>query len=245
MSRYEYKYYIPLQYLDNLREAILPYLRYDIHSESLQKKEYTVRSIYLDSPRLLTYYEKLAGTKERNKFRVRGYNNLSENPNIFIEIKRKSDDQISKDRVKLLYSDLDKFIEEKDYSLLKGYPSDGSTITGARNFLYYYNLYHLKPTILITYDREAFECKFDTGLRITFDKYVRTKLVNSFSDLFSDENLMPSLRKYFVLEIKFHRIVPSWLPVVFKKYNLFRDSASKYCMSIDTTINNIYSKYIF
>ncbi|MDP4190332.1 MAG: polyphosphate polymerase domain-containing protein [Bacteroidota bacterium] len=241
MARLEYKYYIPELYLDELRHDILPFLVYDSFTLLRPNKEYTVRSIYLDSPQLHTYQEKLIGTKERHKYRIRGYNEQSDSSIVFLEIKRKDIEFVSKDRAKLLYSDLDKFLDTKDNSLLNC-PDNERELhkSAARNFLYYYYLYQLRPAVIVTYEREAFECKFNTGLRVTFDKNIRSRPANSFTTLFGDEGMVASLKNYFVLEIKYHKIVPGWLPKVMSKYNVFRDSASKYMMSIDASYNHNY-----
>lgn len=234
MARLEYKYYIPLESLDSLRKDILPFLEHDYFSKIMPKNEYTVRSIYLDSPRLTTYYEKEAGVMMRNKYRIRGYNQPSDKSLIFAEIKRKNRDFISKDRVPLLYRNLEEFLCTKNFSLIYGCDYDKiQKELSANTFFYYYNLLNLRPAVVITYEREAYECKFGSGLRITFDKNIRALNTNSFSNLFDDGTTMESFRNYFVLEIKYHKVVPGWLPVVMKKYDLFREAISKYAMSID------------
>lgn len=244
MSRLEYKYYIPLQFLDNLRRDMSPYLNYDLYTYNQPQREYTVRSIYLDSNNLLTYHEKQAGIKQRNKYRIRGYNLQTDDSIVFLEIKRKDVEHISKDRAPLLYGDLEKFIADRDTSLIL---TDAGDVTRkktcAQNFLYYYLLHNLKPAVIVAYEREAFECKFGSGLRVTFDKNIRTKKTHYYADLFSEEQMVPSLEKYFVLEVKFHKILPAWLPAVMKKYNVIRDSAPKYSMSIDAVYNNRFIKY--
>ncbi len=245
MSRFEYKYYIPNIYLDDLRRSFLPYLKYDVYTAHKERKEYTVRSIYMDSPGMLTYFQKLDGHKERLKFRIRGYNQELENSVVFMEIKRKNVDQVSKDRIKIHFRDVENFLSTNDYSLLPNYSSRVlHESSGVRSFLYYLNLHQLKPTVLITYDREAFECIFGSGVRITFDKNIRSKPTKKYSDLFTDKDLVPSLKEYFVLEIKFHKSVPNWLPGAMKKYDVFRDSASKYVMGIESTFQHTFLKYL-
>lgn len=226
MARLEYKYFVPEEYMDSLRQDISPFLKNDRFAEAHHKKEYTVRSIYLDSYRLHTYEEKVLGMPQRNKFRIRGYDEPENDPLVFLEIKRKDYDYISKDRFKILYNNLEFF--------LQNHCSDNIE-PQAQNFLYYYLLYSLKPTALITYEREAFECKYGTELRITFDKNIRSRAVNDFSELFYDGNMVHATKGYFVLEVKFHQVIPGWLPRVLGKYNVFRSSASKYIMGIDNS----------
>ncbi len=111
MSRLECKYLFPFEKKNELVNDLKPYLVHDSYSESRELKQYTVRSIYLDTHSLTSYYEKLAGLKVRNKFRIRGYNNFSKDSAVFTEIKRKENNFISKDRALLLYSELYNFLK--------------------------------------------------------------------------------------------------------------------------------------
>ncbi len=240
MARLEYKYYIPFQYLDKLRNDLLPYLVHDYYTNQMHKKEYTVRSIYLDTHQLLTYNQKLAGIKERNKYRIRGYNDQKDDSIVYLEIKRKDVEHVSKDRAPILYKDLESFVNTRDIDLIMNSSNDTlKRKVSAQNFLYYFHLYNLQPTAIVSYEREAFECKFGSGLRITLDKNVRTKKTDSYRGLYSDDNMISSLKDYFVLEVKFHKVLPSWLPLIMRKYNIVRESVPKYAMSIDTVYNNI------
>jgi hypothetical protein len=245
MPRLEYKYYIPLSSLDSLRKDITPFLDCDIYTRSMPKKEYTVRSIYLDSNSLATYYEKLDGLVIRNKYRIRGYNQPSDESMIFAEIKRKQVDYVSKDRIPLLYCNLEEFLRTKDFSLIFSPEHDkGQKETSARNFFYYYHLLNLVPACVITYEREAFECKFGSGLRITFDKNIRALKTGSYSNLFEDGRIISPFRDFFVLEIKYFKIVPGWLPSVMSRYDIFRESISKYSFGINTTHNSTLMNFL-
>jgi len=245
MPRYEFKYFIPFQMLSDLRKDILPYLNYDKFSLIMPEKEYTVRSIYLDSPRLLTYQEKMDGLRTRHKYRIRGYNTKTNDSLVFMEIKRKDFDFVSKDRAPLLYCDLEKFLRTNDYNLLLqniGIPKENET--SACNFLYYYFIHNLAPSTIITYEREAFECKFNCGLRVTFDKNVRVQPTDSYSNLFSEDKMTRLFKDHFILEIKYGKILPSWLPAVLRKYDLFREAISKYSIGVDVSNNTSFSQYL-
>lgn len=234
MARLEYKYYIPEKYLDSLRRDISPFLLNDKYAEARDKKEYTVRSIYLDSYMMHTYHEKVIGLLNRHKYRIRGYDEQRDDSIVFLEIKRKNYDYITKDRTKILYSNLQPYLQSRCSDLLYGCEEE-KKLPGheVNNFMYYYLLYSLTPTALINYEREAFECRYGTGLRITFDKNIRSRAVNSISELYINERMIPATKGYFVLEVKFHQVIPGWLPTILGNYNVFRDSASKYTMGID------------
>lgn len=230
MQRVEYKYLVPVDKLESFRNDILPYLDYDPYTTVQPDKEYTVRSIYFDTPSLKSYYEKIAGLKIRNKFRLRGYNSADENTHTFLEIKRKDAEYVSKDRALLQYKKVNDFLLSSDVA-----ESDfqNGQYKSAKNFLYYFISYGLQPVVLVVYEREAFTCALGSNLRVTFDKNLRSSLAHSTDMLFSEEKWKRSLANFFVLEIKYYKVLPYWVPQVIKKYNLQREAISKYTICID------------
>jgi SPX domain protein involved in polyphosphate accumulation len=238
--RLEYKYLIPVSKFEQVKKEMLPYLQLDEYADRKDKKEYTVRSIYFDNPKWQYYVDKIEGLKVRKKLRIRGYNDSFGESVIFIEIKRKNQGFISKNRAPLLYSDLPKILETgnaKEY--IFNSDSKGRSLADAEKFLYYYTNDHLSPTILITYEREPFYYKFDKKLRITFDKDLRFLSFPEYDDLFEEEHLQKALTNKVILEIKFTCSYPSWLQNILTRYDLQRRPVSKYtnCIERDRIIN--------
>lgn len=228
-NRLEYKYLVPYTSLDQLRKDLLLYLRRDAYSDRRTEQEYIVRSIYYDTVHYSCYYEKLDGVHSRNKFRIRAYNDFSPESDVFTEIKHKYDNFISKSRARVPY--------DRMMATLKGatdhiQPQPGEEANFER-FHYYYHLRSLEPKILVTYHREAYECKFGSQLRITIDKNVRSKPVRELNSLFDDDGLISANHREFIFEIKFFQVLPKWICTVLDKYNLTRIAVSKYTSSID------------
>lgn len=239
MARIENKYLYPKKLKDDILRDMKPYLQHDYYSELEPEKHYTVRSIYLDTPELTTYYEKLSGLKIRNKYRVRGYNTLTEYANVFLEIKRKDMGYIKKDRVPVPYNDLNDFLVNADLSKVRNHSSQyQKRLISAQNFIYYLLNYRLKPVINVVYEREALECKFGSGLRITFDMNIRSKPVQSYDTLFEEDDMDILNPSYDVLEIKHYQALPSWVPKVVNKYNLRKEAVSKYALSVEWHMTN-------
>ncbi|MCC6551075.1 MAG: polyphosphate polymerase domain-containing protein [Ignavibacteriaceae bacterium] len=246
MHRSEYKYFIPVSRLDELRREILPYVSYDPHLARAKRTEYTVRSIYYDSPGLMTYHEKLAGLRERRKYRIRAYNDSSPEAVVFTEIKRKDGDHIWKDRASLLTGNIQEFLRTGSIELLLSKNGDRRAAEiYAGNFLYFMKTHRLSPVILITYEREAFQCPYGTELRITLDKNIRADICHSEEELFNEDFNGLVVKDNFVLEVKFREMIPGWLPRVIQKYNTQRTSASKYVMGMESVYENIRNKRIF
>lgn len=234
MSRLEYKYLVPERLLDELRENVLPFLNYDKYTLFRDNREYTVRSLYFDTSTLNSYHEKLSGLMDRNKFRIRSYNERTESSPAFLEIKRKSSDFVYKDRFQLSFSDVLSFLQTKDIQLIQNKTSSETELPqSAKNFLFHYESKGLLPIVNVVYDREAYECKFGSTLRVTFDKHVRSSVATSFENLFDESPLKQSLKGFFVLEIKFHKVLPYWIPQIINRYHLIRQAVSKYTIAVD------------
>lgn len=228
-NRLEYKYLVPLHHIDNLRNDLLKYLNHDEFALHRPNNEYTVHSVYFDSFDYQCYYEKLDGIHTRKKFRIRGYNKEEDGAKVFFEIKRKYDNFISKDRAGASF-------EEIQEALTKLHCESYFTINQQkdyRNFIHYYHLYRLEPKVLVVYEREPFECKFGSKLRITFDKNLRSKMVTDVRHLFDEQGLVNHYKREFIFEVKFFQVLPQWISRVLNKYELTRLAISKYTNSID------------
>lgn len=232
--RLEYKFLIPESKIDQVRDALLPFVNIDEYAAGREKKEYTVRSIYFDSGKLDDYRDKLAGIKIRKKLRIRGYNELNGNSMVFLEVKRKYENNISKNRAPLLYNDLPELLLTADFErfLLKK-KKYLDVQNDANKFFYSLISKNYIPVVLVVYEREAFFYKYDSTLRITFDKNLRSKPLPSLTELYDDDNLKPSMRDNFILEIKFFNGYPTWLQSIVSKFNLQRRAISKYTISVD------------
>lgn len=232
--RLEYKFRVSKSELNNFREALRPFVFIDEYAERETSKEYTVRSIYYDTYRLDDYFEKLAGIKIRKKLRIRGYNYLDTESVVFLEIKRKYESHISKNRSPLLYDNLDNLFAEHDfdkYLLKKKNFMDAKK--DASNFFYFYNLKNYTPVVLVVYDREAYYSKHDSTLRITFDKNLRSFALPEISNLYEDARLKTAMSKDFILEIKFFGGFPQWLQKILQRFELKREAISKYVICVD------------
>lgn len=237
MSRLEYKYLVPLEELSRLRQAISPFVEADEYAQN-ETGEYTVHSVYFDTFSLDYYYQKVAGIQHRKKIRVRGYNERERDTPVFLEIKRKNNMAISKKRAPLLFKHIrDLFvIGDVEQYVLNG---DGTpeAVEDARRFFYHVYRHALRPTVLIRYEREAFFGKFNSSLRITFDKNLRSSPYPALEDLFGADGAVSSLLGHFILEVKFHDCIPSipsWLKTILEHFNLKRAALSKYTICLDT-----------
>ena len=232
--RLEYKFIVPKSHEDDIRRALRPWVELDKYSARMADHQYTVRSIYYDNRRFSSYVEKVEGFALKKKFRIRGYDLPTPDATLFLEIKRKYCDFIDKSRAPFRWQDIGRVFN--GYGPARGEPVFGPGTRAARaaaRFLYNYYRRRLLPTVLVTYERQAYQGRFDPTLRITFDKNIRTRLFPRLDSLFDDRATAFLLPGMFVLEVKFHRGLPRWVRSLLTRFDLTRLAYSKYALGID------------
>lgn len=227
--RYERKYLAPIHILDDLRMAISPFVRSDTMAKMTAGfPEYTVRSIYLDTPSRDAVYEKLEGLRNRKKLRIRGYDSFHEDNAVFLEIKRKISNRIGKNRAQIRYRNLLDVLDwgQVEESLIH---PDHRNLDDANKFLFNFKRYQMQPVNLIVYDREPYHGLMDAGVRITFDKNIRSRLFPTYHELYDDLDYEYPWKNHFILEIKyFDPPMPSWARSIVQQFGLKVQALSKY-----------------
>jgi SPX domain protein involved in polyphosphate accumulation len=230
--KYEFKYIVPVNQMEELREAIKPYVELDPYVEAAGGCEYTVRSIYFDTSRFDYYFEKVDGYKIRKKIRIRGYNEQHGGDTVFMEIKRKFKEPIEKDREKLTFEVMKRLMAGEGAEAY-GNVADDHGLNGAGKFLFHVYRNNLKPVVLVIYEREAFFDRFKTDVRVTIDKNLRSIAYPTLDDLYTEKNVSPAIPGKFIFEVKFKDHFPGWLRPITGHLGLIRRAASKYVFCVD------------
>ncbi len=243
MSRSEYKYLVPERVLNRLRHEIAPFVAIDPHCEAFEEQGYTVRSIYFDTPTLRYYHEKKSGILVRRKLRVRAYNDWRPGDWVFLEIKRKVHDRISKNRAPVAPDNVDRLLKSGDIEELvfetDHYPRARED---ANRFMFHVCRYGLDPTFMTIYEREAFLGRGDPTLRITFDRNLRGRAYPHVSELYSEQHTRYVRPGFFIMELKYNTRFPYWLRSVLGRYGLRQEALSKYCMCAEITGRHLDSR---
>jgi len=242
--RYEHKYYVPKCKEAELRKMVSSFVCHDKYAIDRVNNEYTVRSIYFDTPGFQYYHDKVDGLAYRKKVRLRGYNQFNcENP-VFLEVKNKHEIPLHKTRALTVYENtLDSFEKGDLRAILNQITNNHAE---ANSFIYQILSKNLRPVILVIYEREAYTEKINTSnrLRITFDKNLRSTEFPKISELYFEKEIVNSLPGYFILEVKFNKFYPTWMKSIIAALNLRQESASKYVIAMDShDIVNKYSRY--
>lgn len=215
-----------------------PYLRPDSYAVGeLEYPQYTVRSVYFDTHDMESYLDKIEGYKEKRKLRIRGYDTYNPGDKVVFEIKRKTGDRIYKNRVFLPFEKIPCIMPNSRSDMLNG---DESFLKNDnfKKFMFHLTKKRMQPVILITYEREPYHGKLDSGVRVTFDKNIRSKFAPNLEELYDESFMNPLFRDYFILEIKyFTDFMPRWAKSIVAEYSLKREALSKFSLGLDAHRN--------
>jgi hypothetical protein len=230
--RYEYKYTIANFRLADLRSMLRPFVVPD--PQSLDSNgEYTVRSIYFDTPDFEMYTTKKEHIAHRMKVRLRGYNLGNDESIVFTEIKRKYEGPIVKNRCPVTYGKIkEMFAGGRFEEIFKNNPRKDE----ARRFFYQIHARRLTPTVNVIYEREPLLSAVpnpENDCRLTIDRNWRCTAFPKVDELFTERNLAFSLDGHFVLEVKFNLFCPAWLKPILAELDLQKAPASKYVTGME------------
>lgn len=186
-----------------------------IEDNSIEK--YRVRSLYFDDCFNSALFEKIAGVTNREKFRIRIYN--EQDNFIKLERKEKAGELVNKESYPISRQEYNDIITGNiDYF-------KNSSVNLLKYFYIQVTSRHLKPVAIIDYMREAFQ---KNNIRITFDKDLKTGFGRE--DLFGAG--LPLINALFepliILEVKYHNILPVYLEKLIQDVCHNRLSVSKY-----------------
>lgn len=199
--RHELKYFITRPQYEVLSRVLRAALSRDEHSD--EKGEYHIRSLYFDSIFDDALTDKVAGVRDRDKYRIRIYN--CSDSIIRMECKSKINTYIAK-RGSKISRDLCEQLIAGDPSGLEN--SDSGLL---RDVFREMRLNLLKPVVIVDYVREAYRHPAE-DIRITFDKQLRSGLGQT--DIFNPQlPVFPPLPDpdQCILEVKFNRVLPSYI----------------------------------
>lgn len=238
-ERMELKYVIGEGTAARIREQIEPYTRPDAHnriSNAGNARGYPIRSLYLDTPGLAFHLAKERGDPERFKLRIRRYRGLLPP---CLEIKRRSCDVIEKTRAFVDHGKL----RETAHGFGRTLEETAESRAFADRFARLVLTTGAEPTLLVRYEREAFDSEVDSYARITFDRNVEFQRTGAWTlegrpddwrDLES-HMIDGAPRPLVVLEIKCATVMPHWMGDVIRENELRRDNISKYSLGIYVT----------
>ena len=217
--RHELKYFINDVQYRVLQGVLDKVLQWDPNGD--ENNEYHIRSLYFDTVYNTALYDKIDGTPNRDKYRIRIYN-FSDRV-IKLECKTKVGSLISKRS-----QSIPRLLCEQ---LMAGDPAGlETTRSGLLNDMFREMTVNLmRPVVLVDYVREAYLHPAEE-VRITFDKQLRTGLWSQ--DLFNPwvPTVPPLDENWMILEVKYNQFLPPYI----------RDLLNTYCQG---ALPSAISKY--
>ena len=230
--RYEFKFPLDLRKREKIESEVANFMSFDGHVHSELNNAYYVRSLYFDNDLATNYYEKIDGVKVRRKFRLRTYGKrLTTSLPIYLEEKNRDGDRVHKHRVPIDPSQLPVFYNPEQYPDLYEHFSGVDLVD---RFMFDAIRRSLKPKLLVDYVRRPYVSAYDMNFRVTFDSVLMSAEVNNLFP-HSWEGWKHSFAGFTILEVKFHRRIPSWFHRIIQAYNLRRVSFSKFCKGMEAT----------
>jgi VTC domain-containing protein len=242
-QRIELKYFLPYRWLDHFIERVSRRTNVDpwLVKEGMGRVRYPVTSLYFDSYDLSAWDEKENGQFFRRKIRLRAYHDeFSKQSPCFLEIKRRLDAVVIKDRIGLPPGILTAEVPVNrlmPYLLSKAREQDPTALE-AHMMLGWLNL---QPAAIVRYQRYALVAKEDPNTRITIDHHIqgvwKPPAILGDVPMRAVDNLNPTgmnaiSGKYALLEIKSNNVIPGWLHQVIQDMELSRTAYSKYYLVV-------------
>ncbi|MBA18436.1 MAG: hypothetical protein CMO70_01780 [Verrucomicrobiales bacterium] len=226
-QRYEHKYIIREDVALAVRDFVSSYLKIDSFGATQPNLSYPVHSLYLDSPDLRLYQTTINGDKNRYKLRIRFYEDRPKAP-VFFEIKRRTDNTISKQRGGVKREALDQVVSGQ-LPLPEHMASDDPGHRAAiEQFIHHMKELNASPKAHVAYYREAWISSDDNSVRVTMDRETRIEVEPTYR--MATEIKFPNyvFGNNIVLELKFTNRYPDWFRELVRIFGLAQCGAAKY-----------------
>lgn len=210
-KRYELKYLLTV----NQYNKLMLFLNNKVEKDFFYKS--TIYNVYYDTLNYELIRKSIVKPVYKEKLRIRSYEKVNINSNVYVELKKKYNHIVYKRREKVAYESI------ANNNFLK---CETSQIN--REIKYFNEFYGgLIPQMFLSYEREAFYLKSNKQVRITFDTNIKWRIDNvSLTPSMSDRYLLSN--NLVLMELKVPYSVPYELSKYLSKENIFRTSFSKY-----------------
>lgn len=212
-QRYEYKYLLTLSQQRALMIAMEGNMVPDAYSHS------SIRNLYLDTPDYRLIRRSLERPVYKEKLRVRSYGRAEDGDKVFVELKKKYCSVVYKRRISIPQ-------DRALACLARTEPWPESQI-GAE-LAYAVDFYQtLRPSVFLSYERDAFHGTEDPDFRVTFDTEIRYRQeeLTLDSDTWGTPILPPG---QVLMELKVAGGLPIWMAHALSQQGIFKTSFSKY-----------------
>jgi SPX domain protein involved in polyphosphate accumulation len=213
-QRRELKFLIDQQQRDELERLMQEKMVPDRFGRS------TICNLYYDTPDFRLIRHSLEKPVYKEKLRLRSYGVVTEDTDVFLEMKKKYKGVVYKRRVGVSEEEAKAFMER-----LAGLPKDNQI---AREMVYFRDFYEsLAPRVYLCYEREAWYDPVDSGFRMTLDRNICYRTTDlSLALPCGGKKILPDHMS--LLEVKASGGIPMWLTEHLSRNHIHKQSFSKY-----------------
>lgn len=213
-KRYELKYLITKDEQRLIKAVMNDYMKPDEFGKS------TIINMYLDTPTKLLIRRSIEKPVYKEKLRIRSYGIPNKNSTVFMELKKKYKGVVYKRRINMSEE------EAENYLYKNIIPSQQNQVI--REINYFCDFYRkIEPSVILSYEREAFYSKVDSNFRVTFDENIlwRNYDLSLTKGVYGKKLLQKDM---VLLEIKTVFGIPFWMTNILSKNHIYKTSFSKY-----------------
>lgn len=221
-KRYELKYLLTEAQKEAVLEAMEPYMKPDRYGPTV------IRNLYYDTENYQLIRRSIEAPVYKEKLRVRSYSQAASDSTVFVELKKKYNSVVYKRRLPLTESAAMQWLGSS-----RRCPEDTQISKEIEYFLDFYQ--GLRPTVFLSYEREAFATRDAGDFRVTFDAAILGRQEDLSlqapiwgSAILSDNRVL--------MEIKCSGGMPLWMATVLSQNGIRRTSFSKYGTAYKTLI---------
>jgi len=215
-KRYEIKYILTPDQRNSLKDAMKGIMSIDKYGRT------TIRNIYFDTDNYRLIRTSLDKPAYKEKLRVRSYSRVTDDEDVFVELKKKYESVVYKRRIAIPE------FEAMDWLAADGDKPGNSQIED--EIEYFVKFYDgIGPKVFLSYEREAFFPEDGTDTRITLDSNIIAR-DHDLSLRYGVYGRNVLDRELTVLEVKVADAMPMWLIRFLRENNIQKTSFSKYGM---------------
>lgn len=213
-KRYELKYLLTRAQKEWIVEAMQPYMKLDQYGRD------TIRNLYFDTENYRLIRHSLEKPAYKEKLRVRSYRPAGPDDLVYVEIKKKYRSVVYKRRISLPFAQA-----MHGLACHSRLPVQSQIASEIEYFRDYYQT--LRPTVFLSYEREAYYALDGSDFRITFDENIRYRQhgLTLSGSIYGTPLLTPSQT---LMEIKTLGGIPLWMSHALAARQVFKTSFSKY-----------------
>ncbi|MBO7196792.1 MAG: polyphosphate polymerase domain-containing protein [Clostridia bacterium] len=220
--RFELKYLITPEQKKYVLDAISGRMCLDAYGKN------TIRNVYYDTDTYALIRRSIEKPIYKEKLRIRSYQLADSDSMVFVELKKKYDKVVYKRRISLPEAVATAWVGGDMPS-----PCDTQI---SREIDYFKTLYSgLRPSMFLSYEREAFYDLSGGDFRVTFDDNIlcRTSEISVCKEPYG-HSILPENR--VLMEIKCPGAIPLWMVNILSQGKIYKTSFSKYGTAYTETV---------